>query len=149
METNEDHGPASRGMQFVLASLASARKRIALIKIESKFRDTDEIWETYCDIEQSIEVSKYVFKLQNRLGKYRKLKVSSQNDPATLALTKLCAIYDEVDSLVISACEAAKQGKGEDAIELSRRARDQLKILLLGQAKSERKKMSQERSSSN
>lgn len=127
-------------MRFVLDSFAAARKRLALMKTESRLREVDEIWETYCDIEQSIEVSKFIFKLHSSLGKRRKLVASSKNDPATLHLTTLARIYEKVDALVVSADIATREGRGENAIELARDARDQLKILLLGQAKSEQTK---------
>lgn len=128
--------PTSSGMQFVLDSFAGARKRLATMKLESRLRDIDEIWEAYCDIEQSIEVLKFAFRL-NRLGKYRRLVASSKNDPTTLPLTTLARIYDRVDALITSADSAVKEARGEDAIEWSRSARDQLKVLLLGKAKSE------------
>ena len=129
--------PISSGMRFVLDSFAAARKRLALMKIESRLRDLDDIWEAYCDIEQSIEVSKFLFKLHNRLGRHRKLVASARNDPAVIPLTTLAKIYVKVDVFVASADKATREGRGGDAIEFARSARDQLKLLLLGQAKSE------------
>lgn len=132
---------SSPGTNFVLDSLGSARKRIASMKNNSKLRDIDEIWETYCDIEQSIEVSKFAFKLHNRLGKHRRLAASSKNDPSTLTVDELTSLYADIDSLIVSAENAVREGRGEDAIDLSRSARDQLKMLLMGQAKSEQTRM--------
>ncbi len=71
------------------------------MKDNSNLRDIGEIWETYCDIEQSIEVSMFVFKLNDRLDKYRRLTVSSKNYPSTLPLSTLKSLYDNVDSLVM------------------------------------------------
>lgn len=49
----------------------------------------------------------------------------------------LVAKYESLSLLIDSANVAIREGNGEDAIELARKARDQLKLLLLGRAKSE------------
>ena len=128
----------SKGMQFVLSSLESALKRLSNLDTEEKIRNTNEIWETYCDIEQAIEVSKFVFNLHERLGKIRSLKISTKNDPKSIPLEELRARYRFVNSAVASATDAYKRGRGEEAIEFARKARDELKILLLGRRKTER-----------
>ena len=128
----------SKGMQFVLSSLESALKRLSNLDTEEKIRNTNEIWETYCDIEQAIEVSKFVFNLHERLGKIRSLKVSTKNDPKSIPSVELRSRYRFVNSAVASATDAYKRGRGEEAIEFARKARDELKILLLGRRKTER-----------
>lgn len=146
-----DADKPSQASEFVLSSLDTARKRIMELKTETQLRDINTIWETYCDIEQSIEVSKYLFKLHDRLGTYRRLTASAKNNPVTLPKQTLISIYESVDSSVVSAAKAVKDGRGLEAIELARHARDQLKVLLLGLAKSEqlilRRKTNKETSS--
>ncbi|MHB1867488.1 MAG: hypothetical protein ACYCPP_00910 [Nitrososphaerales archaeon] len=131
-------GQQSQGMQFVLSSLEDARKRLAHFDTEEKLRNTSEIWEVYCDIEQGIEVSKFVFNLHERLGKIRPLKISTKNDPKSIPLEELRARYRFVNSAIASAADAYRRGSGEEAIEFARKARDELKILLLGRRKTER-----------
>jgi hypothetical protein len=131
----KDSKSSSVGMEFVLSSLNDARTKLAKMRLEDKLRSPDEIWEAYCDIEQAIEVSKFVFGLHNRLGVARTLRVSAKNDPETIPLGELAEKYGVVDSSLVSACEAYKKGNAEFAIDLARRARDELKILLLGNRK--------------
>ncbi len=129
------------GLEYVLSSLREARNRLGKMDSEEKYRDASEIWEALCDVEQAIEVSKFVFHLHDRLGKVRTLTVSSKNSPATLDLDELKSRYRFVESALVSADIAYREGKAEDAIEWARKARDQLKILLLGKYKSERLKL--------
>ena len=134
----KEAGQQSKGMQFVLSSLEDARKRLAHLDTEEKIRNTSEIWEAYCDVEQAIEVSKFIFDLHERLGKIRSLKVSTKNDPKSIPLEELRARYRFVNSTIASAVDAYRHGRGEEAIEFARKARDELKILLLGRRKTER-----------
>lgn len=133
----------------MLSSLDRARNRIAELKKETNLREISTIWETYCDIEQSIEVSKYVFKLHDRLGTYRRLVASVKNDPTKMSARGLISIYNDVDFLVLSATRAVMERRGEEAIELSRKARDQLKLLLLGVARSEQSTMRRKKGTGN
>jgi len=134
----KEEGQQSKGMQFVLSSLEDAQKRLARFDTEEKLRNTSEIWEAYCDIEQAIEVSKFVFNLHGRLGKIRSLKVSTKNDPKSIPSGELRSRYRFVNSAIASAADAYRHGRGEEAIEFARKARDELKILLLGRRKTER-----------
>jgi hypothetical protein len=104
---------------------------------DKKLRDMSEIWEVYCDVEQAIEVSKFLFGLHARLGNIRALSASVKNDPTTIPLNDLIAKFRFVDSALESAIKEYNIGNGEAAIELARRARDQLKNLLLGKKKAE------------
>src|SRR5579872_5181400 len=79
----------SKGIEFILSSLKEAHKRFAELDSEEKLRSANMIWEAYCDVEQAIEISKFVFNLHERLGKVRSLKVSSKNDPKTIPLDTL------------------------------------------------------------
>ena len=57
----------SIGFIFVSSSLASAWRRVALIDVGVKMRDEKEIREGQCDLEQAIQIPKYLFGLQDRL----------------------------------------------------------------------------------
>jgi hypothetical protein len=126
---------------FVFKSLEEARKRLASMDSELKLRDTNEIWEAYCDVEQAIEASKFIFGLHDRLGKARALKVSSRNDPKLMPLSDLVARYKIADSALLSAENAYRHGGGEKGIDCARTARDELKALLLGRRKMIRAKI--------
>ena len=80
------------------------------------------IWEAYCDVEQAIEVSKFIYNLHERLGKVRPLRISKKNDPKTIPLGELITVYKFVNSNIASADEALRNERGEDAIEFARKA---------------------------
>ncbi len=123
----------TKRIEFVLSSLSEARKGLANMDSEEKLRNASRIWEVYCDIEQAIEVSKFVFSLQVQVGTIRALKVSGKNDLGTISIDDLSAKYRLVNSDIISAEKACEMGNGESVIEFARKARDELKVLLLGE----------------
>ncbi|MGI0090623.1 MAG: hypothetical protein ACREBS_02840 [Nitrososphaerales archaeon] len=129
----------SPGVGYVLSSMGDARARLAKMKnVEEFLRDLDEVWEAYCDIEQAIAISKFVFRSPAKLGKIRKLQISSKCDPLVIPADELRSKYEFADSNLVAAGEQLKEGNGEKGIELARRARDELKILLLSNRKSEK-----------
>jgi hypothetical protein len=130
--------PHSKGLAFVVASFLEARKRLSLMNTEDAMRDENEIWEVYCDIEQGVQVSKYVFGVQDGLGVIRKITASARNDPSKIPLGELSRRYKIVDSHLAEALEALRNGMGEEEIEIARKARDELKRLLLGRRAGER-----------
>jgi len=125
----------TKGIEFVLSSLGEAREKLASMDSEEKLRNSSRIWEVYCDIEQAIEVSKFVFGLHDRLGAIRTLRVSGKDDLRTSHIDVLSAKYKLVNSEIASAEKEYEMGNGESAIEFARRARDELKVLLLGEGR--------------
>ncbi|MDG6922349.1 MAG: hypothetical protein JRN67_03530 [Nitrososphaerota archaeon] len=133
----------SKGYEFLISSLNGARRRLADLEHTDGISSANEIWETYCDIEQAIEVSKYIFGLDDRLGNPRSLRASQKNNPALLPRDDLIQSYRIADAAISSAIQRFQRGNGEDGIECSRKARDVLKTLLVGIRKSERGKRTQ------
>jgi hypothetical protein len=129
---------SSRGAKFVISSLREARRRLASIDTNKRMSDVSELWEAYCDLEQSIEISKYVFDMAESIGIYRKLVASIKNDPATLSPDELAKRFKRAQSNIDYALEAFAQGRGKEEVEFARKARDELKIMLLGRNKTER-----------
>jgi hypothetical protein len=134
----------NNGITLVLSSLREASNTFSSMDSEEKLRDTSRIWEIYCDIEQAIEVSKFVFNLHFQLGKIRTLRVSLKNNPATIPIEGLSKIYRDVNSNIVTATRAYEAGDAESAIEFARKARDEIKILLLAERKTRRKKKSKD-----
>jgi hypothetical protein len=129
---------SSKGAKFVISSLREARRRLASIDSNKKMLDVGELWEAYCDLEQSIEVSKYIFNIAESIGTYRKLVSSIKNDPTMLSPSELAKRFKRTESNIDAALEAFERGRGEEEIEFARKARDELKIMLLGRKKTER-----------
>ena len=130
----------TKGIEFVLSCLSEARKKPASMNSEEKLRNTLRIWEAYCDIEQAIEVSKFVFRLHDQLGTIRTLEISEKTNPETTPVDELATKYRLANSDIESAEKACEKMNGESAIEFARKARDELKILLLGERKIKRRK---------
>lgn len=99
----------------------------------------NEIWEAYCDIEQAIQVSKYVFKIEDELGTRRKLVVSMKNDPLLISSGELSKRFKKATSNIDLALKAFAEERADDEIEFARRARDELKVMLSARKMSERK----------
>lgn len=118
---------AERGLSFVSERIARARSRITVLNPDDVLtRDSDEVWEAYYDIEEGIFVAKIVFKSFEKPGKFRKLlelRDVSQNTIRT-ALKTAC------ENLDIATSDLRSQRRDE-LIEHLRRARDQLKALVI------------------
>ena len=102
-------------------------------------RDIDEIWEAYCDVEEGIALSNFALGAFDRLGKRRKLTVSLKDDPSRLPAGELRRKFSFVEQYVSSSIEEFSRGKGEDAVESARKARDVLKSMLIAHSSAEKR----------
>ena len=86
----------------------------------------DEIWEAYFDLEEAILMAKVVFDAFNKLGKLRSLpEFTGLSEPIVRAA------FQKVEANLAAAERQLPQLLGDETIESLRRARDQLKALLL------------------
>lgn len=125
----------AKRIEPVVSNLKAARARIMNIERTDRFRDYGEIWEAYCDVEQAIMISKFVFKLDSKLGVLRALRASIKNNPSDIPKDELIAKYGIVESALGSSISEFEEGRCESGIMHARIARDELKMLLLGSAK--------------
>ncbi len=110
----------------MLERIRKAKERLAVLNSENRVRDPDEIWEAYYDVEEAILMAKVVFHGFDRPGKMRKL-------PAYTGLSDedvRAKISSAEDSLSLAEASLAKRA-AEETIERLRKARDQLKAILL------------------
>jgi hypothetical protein len=146
--TVKPESSSSRGLAFVLANTGEAKRRISNMLVSGEnselSKKMDEIWETYCDIESAIAMSKLVFGANNKLGVTRKISVSGKFDPMIMSWGEFRAKLVEVDSNLSLARSRFQHGSAEDAIELARKARDELKIMLISHRRSENKRRKKE-----
>ena len=117
-------------VESVISLLQDARTRLSNVKQTDQRDNPEVIWESYCDVEQSIELSKFVFNLNSCLGKIRALPASKKNAPESMPTAELMARCRMIDSFLVSATAQYQNGNGGSGIEFARRARDELKILL-------------------
>ena len=71
-------------------------------------RDKEDILEAYCNLEQVIQISEYIFKLRDTLGTNRKPTVSTENYTSTLSIAELARRCKIADSNIAMAGLALK-----------------------------------------
>jgi hypothetical protein len=119
-----------KGVAFVSERILDARRRLNVLISKVHPRDLDEIWEAYYDLEEAILMTRVVFYGFDRPGRPRRLSVSAgKSDDEIRAM-----FQKAVESLVIAEKYLSKQ-MGEETIVALRKARDQLKALLLADGK--------------
>jgi len=115
-----------RGISFVYDRIQSATKSLGVLNSENRLHDLDGIWETYYDVEEAILVAKVTFRGFDRPGKIRKLpEFRSLSDPVVRAAFKIAQ-----ENLSLAQTKLLSR-HGTETVECLRRARDQLKALLL------------------
>lgn len=137
---SKENDSISGRLENLLSFLDSAKKRSNESRSLKKIRGMDYIWEMYCDVETAVLLSKFVFKELPKLEKLRKLSFSNKDDPEKIPYDQLLRRYDLIESEIDVARSDFSSGKEVDGLEHARRARDQLKIMLLGIRKSRRSK---------
>jgi len=128
-----------RGLSFVLSNLRSARARLAFLQTLDGPKNSDEIWETYCDVETAVAMSRFIFGSFGRASEKPKGTTSRDWNPATTASEIIRAKFQSIDSTLAEA-ENKLQSSSSDGIELLKIARDELKLILLSAEKSKEKK---------
>jgi len=123
---------------FTIGRLKESRNRLRRLSEENRFRDVDEIWEAYCDVEEAIAIANFVLGAFDSVGKIRKLTVTLKDDPTSMLEADLRKKFSSIEMNLVAAQERFSKGMGDEGTELARRARDDLKIMLIGHARSER-----------
>ncbi len=124
----------------VIELLDGALNRIKEMSGASRVADSRELWETYCDVEMAIALSKFAVGYEPMPGSYRRVSVSRKSGLSSLGSEKLQSELALIQSLLFEAKQNFLGGKRQEAIECSRKARDRLKVLILGDRKSPSKR---------
>ena len=124
--SNTDHQQIEKGVSFVNDRIKSSRDRISVLNSPGRLRDRDEIWEAYYDLEEAILMSKIIFNGFDKLGKRRRLpKIADLSDK------EIRARFRVAEDNLNSAESNLSNLKGDETIESLRRARYQLKLMLV------------------
>lgn len=124
--SNIDRQQMERGISFVNERIVRSRDRICVLNSHNRLRDKDEIWEAYYDLEEAILMSKVIFRGFDKPGKRRRLpKIANLSDEEVRAKFKI------TEASLRSAERSLTKQAGDETIEFLRRARDQLKLMLL------------------
>jgi len=124
-----------RGTTFVYDRIQSATKRLTVLAAEKRLHDIDAIWETYYQIEEAVLVAKVLFKGFDRPGKFRKLpEFQALSDSVVRAAIKIAE-----ENLLLAETNLVSR-HGPETIEFLRKARDQMKALVIVGDKSARRK---------
>ena len=140
MQLNQNGGTQIEETKLVLEWLDSATKRIDNMRSESRLRDADRIWETYCDVEMAIALTKFIGTKKIRSGSMRRLKESGSSDPSMKRDEDLDRTFALIESEIHRSKKNLLEGRGEEGIEHARKARDSLKAMLLGRRRNSFKK---------
>jgi hypothetical protein len=132
---------------LVLGRLLDCETRIKKLLAVAQIRDFDEIWEAFCDVEEGIALSNFALGSFDRLGKRRKLTVSQKDDPDRMTDDELRKKFSLVQENLRTSLENFSRGTGEDGVELARRARDFLKIMLIAHSSAEKRSRRSSRTS--
>ena len=128
-----------RGISSVHERIKRSRNRVIFLTNENRLRDLNEIWEAYYDVEEAILISKIVFGGFDTPGKSRKLNVPRNFDFSKLNDSEIRAKFESVENNLSLAESKLEIKSGDETIEYLRRARDQLKIMLLSPEKPSRR----------
>ena len=140
MQMKPNDGTHIEEVGVVLDWLDAAYKRIGNMRSESRFRDVDEIWETYCNVEMAIALSKFIVGTKMSSGRIRRVKISGSSDPSVIDYENLERAFALIESEILASKKKLQEGKGGESIELARKARDRLKMMILGRRKNSFKK---------
>jgi hypothetical protein len=125
----------SEERRAVFSYLDSCKKRLADMRTDRNLRDMDALWEAYSDLESAIGLSKFVFYIPLKAGTFRRLTVSKEADPRVVPDKELERKYSIVESGIVTAQTLLTGNSVEEGIELLRKARDELKAMLLSARK--------------
>ena len=106
---------------------------------EDKMRDVDLIWNAYVNVELSIGIMKFIVG-SPRVGKKRKLVASKKNDVLLLPAEQLKAKIELINHELEECEHEFAVGSTEHGLTIARKARDELKLLLLGSGRKSIKK---------
>jgi hypothetical protein len=116
-----------RGTSFIFERIEKARQRISVLNPNDSFnRDSEEIWETYCDVEEAILMAKVVFRGFDRPGRLRKLLEIKEISEKTIRASMETASHN----LDLAYSDLVRQ-RGNELVEHLRAAREQLKSLVI------------------
>ena len=124
-------------LKLILEAISRARKLLAEILVdESKIRKIELIWRIYFDVEFSVGLGRFLVRNANAfVGKYRKVVVSKKNDLLSMPLAQLKERIRAIDSELECALYDFETSPSERGLEFGRKARDELKMLILGSTK--------------
>lgn len=116
-----------KGTDYVSGKIKTALNRLAVLNSsQSRLRDFDETWEAYYDLEEAILMAKIVFEAFDRPGRIRKLR-----SPSKLSDEEIRAALRTAEDNLLKAEQKLIDRAGDQTVEFLRRARDELKIILL------------------
>jgi hypothetical protein len=126
-----------RALEAVLEALERARKlgEEKLRGGELELRKVDGFFRMYSEVEFSIGLGKFLLEEKNSVGIFREISVSKKNDPQTMPLGRLRDRVKAIDSDLEYAEYSFETGSTRAALETARRARDELKMLVLANRK--------------
>ena len=127
------------GISHVRERITRSQDRIIHLVNANRLRDLDEIWEAYYDVEEAILLSKIIFGGFDKPGKTRKLNVPTNFDFLKLSESEIRAKFESVGKCLSVAEGKLAQGSEDDMIEFLRRARDELKVMLLSPNRTSKK----------
>ncbi|MDA4111832.1 MAG: hypothetical protein OK439_04795 [Thaumarchaeota archaeon] len=132
----QDKESSTPKFSFTIRRLNESSSRLARLSDQNRIRDVEEIWEAYCDVEEAIAISNFKLGVFDRVGKTRKLTISFKDDPSKMPEQDLRKRFISIESNLSAAKENFEKGMGDEGAELARRARDDLKKMLIGHEKS-------------
>ena len=133
---NSDKAEESEPIKIVLEAMSHARKRLSAALEEGRCRDINLLWRTYMDVEFSIGIGKFLVKeTEGKLGMKRKIVISKKKDPLQMSPENLDVTIRAIDHELQKAEIGFQVMPSEDAIESARKARDELKMLILSSGK--------------
>ncbi len=128
-----------RGISLVYERIKRSQNRVISLNNENRLRDLNEIWEAYYDVEEAILISKIIFGGFDKPGKLRKLNVPPNFDFSKLTDREIRARFEFTGKNLSSAESKLGIRSGDETIEYLRKARDELKVMLLSPEKLSRK----------
>jgi hypothetical protein len=127
-----------RGISSVHERIKKSQNRVIFLTNNNRLRDLNEIWEAYYDVEEAILISKIIFSGFDMTGKLRKLNVPLNFDFSKLTDSKIRAKLESIGKNLSLAESRLGTRSRDETIEYLRRARDELKVMLLSPEKSAR-----------
>ena len=116
--------------------LEGSKKRVSTLlamprTAESKSRFSDELWEAYTAVETAIAMSKTVFGGYKTLGVMKKIRTSKKSNPLSMTSEEFSAVMSLISSELGIAQTCFSELRSDPGLEHARKARDELKRLLL------------------
>lgn len=129
MEVSEGDSRAVKGTKFALDRISRARANLAVLKdsVTLSEKDYDAVWEAYYCLEEAILVARIAFSGFDSPGHMRKLPEL----PRKITEEIFRAILQATNNGMDAAENEFHRHRGPRAVDDLRRARDQLKGLLL------------------